>query len=47
MCKVIQSIGGAHYYFLVVFPGVKYRVVKVNGIALRELVTGRKKKERR
>ena len=27
--------------------GVKYRVVKVNGIGLRELVAGRKKKERR
>ncbi len=47
MCKVIQSIGGAHYYFFGGISGVKYRVVRVNGISLRELVTGRKKKERR
>ena len=44
---LIGYIGGVRGRSFGDIPGVKYRVIKVNGISLRELVTGRKKKEAR
>ena len=44
---IIERIGGSQGRSMGDIPGVKFKVVKVNGIALIELVTGRKKKERR
>jgi len=44
---IIEGIGGSRGGPVGSIPGVKYRVVKVNGIALQELVTGRKKRPER
>lgn len=44
---IIERIGGSQGRAMGDIPGVKFRVVKVNGIALKELITGRKQKERR
>jgi len=44
---VIEGIGGAKGGSYGDLPGVRYRVVSVNGISLRELVKGRKEKPTR
>ncbi|MEM2192453.1 MAG: 30S ribosomal protein S12 [Candidatus Hadarchaeales archaeon] len=44
---VIEGIGGAKGRAYGDLPGVRYRVVSVNGVSLRELVTGRKEKPTR
>ena len=42
---IIEKIGGAQGGAKGDIPGVKYKVVKVNGISLKELVLGRKQKK--
>lgn len=42
---IIEMIGGAQGGAKGDIPGVKYKVVKVNGISLKELVLGRKQKK--
>lgn len=44
---VIEGIGGAKGGAYGDIPGVRYRVTKVNGISLKELVKGRKEKPTR
>ncbi len=44
---VIEGIGGAKGRSYGDIPGVRYRVVKVNGVSLNELVKGRKEKPTR
>ncbi|MGQ4891104.1 MAG: 30S ribosomal protein S12 [Candidatus Njordarchaeia archaeon] len=44
---LIERIGGAQGKSYGDLPGVKFRVVKVAGISLKELVRGRKRKEKR
>jgi small subunit ribosomal protein S12 len=41
---IVEGIGGRMGRSKGDIPGVRYKVVKVNGISLRELVTGRKEK---
>ena len=41
---VVERIGGAQKGARGDLPGVKFRVIKVNGISLKELVKGRKQK---
>lgn len=43
----IEGIGGAKGGSYGDIPGVRYRVTKVNGVSLNELVTGRKEKPAR
>ena len=43
---IIEKIGGAQGGAKGDIPGVKYQVVKVNGISLKELVLGRKQRGR-
>jgi len=42
---IIEKIGGAQGGAKGDIPGVKYKVIKVNGISLKELVLGRKQKK--
>jgi small subunit ribosomal protein S12 len=44
---IVQGIGGSKGRSMGDIPGVKYAVVKVNGVSLKELVLGRKEKPRR
>lgn len=44
---IIEGIGGAQGGPKGDIPGVRYRVVKVNGVSLKELVKGRKEKPAR
>lgn len=44
---VIEGIGGAKGGAYGDIPGVRYKIMKVNGISLRELVKGRKEKPTR
>jgi small subunit ribosomal protein S12 len=44
---IVQGIGGSKGRSMGDIPGVKYVVVKVNGVSLKELVLGRKEKPRR
>jgi small subunit ribosomal protein S12 len=44
---VIEGVGGAKGRAYGDLPGVRYRVVKVNGVSLKELVKGRKEKPTR
>ena len=44
---IIEGIGGAKGGAYGDIPGVRYKVTKVNGISLRELVEGRKEKPTR
>jgi small subunit ribosomal protein S12 len=44
---VVERIGGAQKGARGDLPGVKFRITKVNGIALKELVKGRKQKPMR
>ncbi|MCL4399256.1 hypothetical protein M1293_01985 [Candidatus Parvarchaeota archaeon] len=41
---LIERIGGAQKGARGDLPGVKFRIIKVNGISLNELVSGRKQK---
>lgn len=43
----VEGIGGAQKGAKGDIPGIKWRVMKVNGVALSELVTGRKEKANR
>jgi small subunit ribosomal protein S12 len=44
---IVEGIGGSKGRSMGDIPGVKYVVVKVNGVSLKELVLGRKEKPRR
>ena len=44
---IVESIGGAQKGAKGDIPGIKWRVVKVNGASLKELVLGRKEKPSR
>ncbi|RLI17076.1 30S ribosomal protein S12, partial [Candidatus Bathyarchaeota archaeon] len=44
---IIERIGGSQGRAMGDIPGVKFAVIKVNGISLEELVAGRKQKEKR
>lgn len=44
---VIEGVGGAKGRAYGDLPGVRFRVVKVNGVSLKELVKGRKEKPTR
>lgn len=44
---IVEGIGGAKGGAYGDIPGVRYKVVKVNGISLKELVKGRKEKPTR
>ncbi len=44
---VVEGIGGAKGGSYGDIPGVRYKVIKVNGISLKELVKGRKEKPTR
>ncbi|HID60569.1 MAG TPA: 30S ribosomal protein S12, partial [Hadesarchaea archaeon] len=44
---VIEGIGGAKGGAYGDIPGVRYKITKVNGISLKELVKGRKEKPAR
>jgi small subunit ribosomal protein S12 len=44
---IVEGIGGSKGRSMGDIPGVKYAVVKVNGVSLKELVLGRKEKPRR
>ncbi|MCD6492140.1 MAG: 30S ribosomal protein S12 [Candidatus Njordarchaeia archaeon] len=44
---IIERIGGSQGRSMGDIPGVKFKVVKVAGISLKELVRGRKRKEKR
>lgn len=41
---IIEGIGGSHGRSMGDIPGVRYKVIMVNGVALKELVYGRKEK---
>lgn len=44
---IVEGIGGAKGGAYGDIPGVRYKVIKVNGVSLRELVEGRKEKPAR
>ncbi|MEM1607138.1 MAG: 30S ribosomal protein S12 [Candidatus Bathyarchaeia archaeon] len=44
---IIEGIGGSRGRSMGDIPGVRWKVVTVNGIALKDLVTGKKEKPRR
>lgn len=44
---IIEGLGGSQRGQMGDIPGVRYRVMMVNGVALSELVTGKKEKPRR
>ncbi|MBI2648175.1 MAG: hypothetical protein HYW93_00770, partial [Thaumarchaeota archaeon] len=44
---VVEGIGGSMHRAMGDIPGVRWKVFKVNGVSLNELVYGRKEKPRR
>ncbi|HEY4698938.1 MAG TPA: 30S ribosomal protein S12, partial [Nitrososphaerales archaeon] len=44
---VVEGIGGSMGRAMGDIPGIRYKVFKVNGVSLKELVYGRKEKPRR
>ncbi len=44
---IIEGIGGRKGRSMGDIPGVRYKVVKVNGVALKEILLGKKEKKRR
>lgn len=44
---IVEGIGGARGGAMGDIPGVRYKVIAVNGVSLRELIKGRKEKPTR
>ena len=44
---IVEGIGGSRGRSMGDIPGVRWKVIKVNGVALKELVLGRKQKPMR
>jgi len=44
---IVEGIGGARGGAMGDIPGIRYKVVEVNGVSLRELIKGRKEKPTR
>ena len=44
---IVEGIGGSMGRSMGDIPGVRWKVVKVNGVSLKELLLGRKEKPRR